>query len=61
VQLAAALERAETSAAARLRQQQESDRLQAGGAQHVPEQYRRMVDQYYRALAQRENRQTEPR
>ena len=56
VQLAAALERAEGSAAARLRTQQAADRLQAGAAQSVPEQYRRMVDQYYRALAAQEKR-----
>jgi hypothetical protein len=56
VQLAAALERAETSAAQRLRQQQAADRLHAGASQQVPEQYRRMVDRYYRALAERERR-----
>ena len=56
VQLAAALERAENSAAARLRNQQSKDRLNAGTAQGVPEQYRRLVDDYYRALASKEKR-----
>jgi hypothetical protein len=56
VQLAAALERAETNTAAQLRAQQATDRLNAGAAQTVPEQYRRLVDQYYRALAQKEKR-----
>jgi hypothetical protein len=56
VQLAAALERAENNAAARLRSQQATDRLNAGAAQGVPEQYRRLVDQYYRALAAKEKR-----
>jgi hypothetical protein len=56
VQLAAALERAENGAAARLRTQQAEDRLNAGAAQGVPEQYRQLVDRYYRALAQKEKR-----
>jgi hypothetical protein len=56
VQLAAALERAENNTAARLRSQQATDRLNAGAAQGVPEQYRRLVDQYYRALAAKEKR-----
>jgi hypothetical protein len=56
VQLAAALQRAETSAADQLRQQQASDRLQAGASQQVPDGYRRMVDRYYKALAQQEKR-----
>jgi hypothetical protein len=51
VQIAAALERAEASAAARLHDQQSKDRLNAGATQAVPEQYRRLVDRYYRALA----------
>ncbi len=51
VQLAAALERAENNTAARLRTQQVTDRLNAGAAQGVPDKYRRLVDQYYRALA----------
>ncbi len=56
VQLAAALERAENNTAARLRNQQATDRLNAGAAQGVPEQYRRLVDQYYRALASQKDR-----
>jgi hypothetical protein len=56
VQLAAALERAENNTAARLRSQQERDRLNAGVAQGVPEQYRRLVDEYYRALARKERK-----
>lgn len=51
VQLAAALERAESTTAAQLRGQQATDRLNAGASQGVPEQYRRLVDDYYRALA----------
>ncbi|HEY6361941.1 MAG TPA: hypothetical protein VIX63_12590 [Vicinamibacterales bacterium] len=56
VQLAAALERAENNTAARLRSQQATDRLNAGAAQGVPEQYRRLVDQYYRALASQKDK-----
>jgi len=56
VQLSAALENAENSAAARLRTQQTTDRLNAGVAQGVPEQYRGLVDQYYRALASQKER-----
>jgi hypothetical protein len=52
-QVAAALQQAEAAAAARLRAQQVNDRLQAGVAQSVPEQYRRLVERYYRALATR--------
>jgi hypothetical protein len=51
VQMAAALERAEQTAADRLRNQQANDRLNAGATQAAPEAYRRMVDRYYRALA----------
>lgn len=51
VQVAAALERAERSAADRLREQQSRDRLNAGTTQSVPEQYRRLIEKYYRALA----------
>lgn len=51
VQLATALERAEKTAAARLRDQQSRDRLNAGATQSVPEQYRRLVEKYFRALA----------
>ena len=50
-QIAASLERAESSAAARLRDQQSKDRLTAGASQAVPEQYKRLVDKYYEALA----------
>ena len=51
VQLAAALERSEQTTAERLREQQSRDRLNAGASQSVPESYRRLVDEYYRALA----------
>ena len=51
VHLASALERAERTAADRLRAQQANDRLNAGSTQAVPDAYRRMVDEYYRALA----------
>jgi hypothetical protein len=51
VQVAAALERAERTAADRLRDQQANDRLNAGATQAVPEAYRRLVEKYYRALA----------
>ena len=50
-QVAAALEKLETSAAARLREQQAKDRLAAGAAQTVPDAYRSLVEQYYKALA----------
>jgi hypothetical protein len=51
VQIAAALERAEQTAADRLRGAQANDRLNAGATQAVPDAYRRLVDKYYRALA----------
>ena len=51
VQMAAALERAERTAADALREQQANDRLNAGASQAVPEAYRRLVEKYYRALA----------
>ena len=51
VQIAAALERAERTAADRLREEQSRDRLNAGVTQSVPEAYRRLVEKYYRALA----------
>jgi hypothetical protein len=50
-QAAAALERAERTAADRLREQQSRDRLNAGASESVPEQYRKLVERYYRALA----------
>lgn len=56
VQLAAALENAETSLASQLREQESKDRLNAGATQAVPEQYRRLVDQYYRALASKKDK-----
>lgn len=59
VQLAAALEQLETSAAARLRQRQDRDRLHAGRSQAVPEAYRDLVDRYYRALASPARRREE--
>jgi hypothetical protein len=51
VQIAAALERAERETAARLRGQQATDRLNAGSTQRVPEQYKQLIEKYYRALA----------
>jgi hypothetical protein len=51
VQIAAALERAERETAARLRGQQATDRLNAGSSQRVPEQYKQLIEKYYRALA----------
>jgi hypothetical protein len=51
VQIAAALERAEQTAADRVRAEQSRDRLNAGATQAVPEAYRRLVEKYYRALA----------
>jgi hypothetical protein len=50
-QLVAALEQAETTAAAKLREQQTKDRLNAGTTQAIPEQYRQLVEKYYRSLA----------
>jgi hypothetical protein len=52
-QMEVALEKAETSLASKLREQEAKDRLNAGATQAVPEHYRRLVDKYYRALAQR--------
>ena len=52
-QMEVALEKSETALASRLREQEAKDRLNAGATQAVPEQYRRLVDKYYRALAQR--------
>jgi len=51
VQIATALERAEQTAADRVRAEQSRDRLNAGATQAVPEAYRRLVEKYYRALA----------
>jgi hypothetical protein len=50
-QAAAALEKLESTAATRLREQQAKDRLAAGAAQGVPDAYRSLVEQYYKALA----------
>jgi hypothetical protein len=52
-QMEVALEKADTSLASQLREQESKDRLNAGATQAVPEQYRRLVDKYYRALANR--------
>ncbi len=51
VQMAAALEKMEGSAASALRRQPSTDRLNPGPSQAVPEQYRDLVDKYFRALA----------
>jgi hypothetical protein len=48
---AVALEQLERGTAAQLRVQRSKDRLNAGSTQAVPEQYRELVDRYYRALA----------
>jgi hypothetical protein len=50
-QMEIALEKAETSLASRLREQESKDRLNAGATQAVPDAYRRLVDKYYRSLA----------
>jgi hypothetical protein len=50
-QMEIALEKAETSLASQLREQESKDRLNAGATQAVPDAYRRLVDKYYRALA----------
>jgi hypothetical protein len=50
-QAAAAIEKLESTAATRLREQQAKDRLAAGAAQGVPDSYRSLVEQYYKALA----------
>jgi hypothetical protein len=50
-QMEIALEKAESSLASQLREQESKDRLNAGATQVVPDAYRRLVDKYYRALA----------
>ena len=50
-QMEIALEKAETSLASQLREQESKDRLNAGATQAVPDAYRRLVDKYYRSLA----------
>jgi hypothetical protein len=60
VQLAAALERAELTAAGQLRDRQSRDRLSAGASQTAPESYRRLVERYYRALASETGKQGPP-
>jgi hypothetical protein len=50
-QMEVALEKAETTLASQLREQESKDRLNAGATQAVPDAYRRLVDKYYRALA----------
>jgi hypothetical protein len=52
-QMEIALEKAETSLASQLREQESKDRLNAGATQAVPDAYRRLVDKYYKALASR--------
>ena len=46
-----ALERVERSLSDELRQQETKDRLNAGASDAVPDDYRRMVEKYYRSLA----------
>ncbi|MEZ5416820.1 MAG: hypothetical protein R2708_05700 [Vicinamibacterales bacterium] len=46
-----ALERVERALADDLRAQATRDRLHAGASDAVPEDYRRLVDKYYRSLA----------
>ena len=50
-QMEIALEKAESSLASQLREQESKDRLNAGATQAVPDAYRRLVDKYYRSLA----------
>lgn len=50
-QLLVALEKVERGLADDLRQHETKDRLNAGAADAVPDDYRRMVDKYYRSLA----------
>jgi hypothetical protein len=52
-EIGAGLERAETVLTRRLREQQARDKLQAPSADRVPEQYRRLVEQYYQSLAKK--------
>jgi len=49
--LQTALERAETGLSAKLHEQQNRDRLRAGATERLPEEYRKLVDRYYQALA----------
>ena len=46
-----ALEKVERSMSDELRQQETKDRLNAGASDAVPDDYRRLVEKYYRALA----------
>ena len=46
-----ALEKVERSLTDELRQQESRDRLNAGASDAVPDDYRRLVDKYYRSLA----------
>ncbi len=52
----AGLERAETVLTKKLRDQQARDRLQAPSSTRMPEQYRRLVEQYYESLARKDKR-----
>ncbi|MBI1876545.1 MAG: hypothetical protein HYS05_22005 [Acidobacteria bacterium] len=47
----AALEQTERSLSQSLRERQAKDRLNAGAGDHTPEQYRKLVEKYYQALA----------
>ncbi len=49
--LLVALEKVERGLADQLRQQESRDRLNAGASDAVPDDYRRLVDKYYRSLA----------
>lgn len=49
--LLVALEKVERSLADELRQRETQDRLNAGASDAVPDDYRRLVDKYYRSLA----------
>ena len=46
-----ALEKVERSMSDELRQQETKDRLNAGASDAVPDDYRRLVEKYYRSLA----------
>jgi hypothetical protein len=48
-----ALEQTEQSLSQSLRERQAKDRLNAGAGDHTPEQYRKLVEKYYQALARR--------
>jgi hypothetical protein len=50
------LDRLEATVAAKLYEQALQDRLAAGDDQRMPEEYRKLVEQYYRSLARKDDR-----